>query len=505
MSRGERVDDLKQLLDELRQAGKKPGRALLDRVKACGPAAVFSLIEMATDAELLDSESEGPEVWAPIHAIKLLGELGDPEAIEPLLPLFDRTDDDALAETLPEAFGGIGASAISPMRTLLFDRTRDTWTRVYAAEALGKIGRLNPETRRKVVETLVTRLNPSESRAPEDEIIVGFVISELGDLKAVAAAPAIRRAFAEDRVDTSIIDLDFALEKLGLQPRRPPRRLRERTGMRLRLRCTACHYERDHDVGTIYVDLPTMERHEKGEKTQYSEYVITRPITCPKCGAVDQYELSSMAYIDLMAELLKKRVAREQGRPEGENEEGNLRFIRFGLTDGTEMHPYAAREMYRQKVEAEPRNSNLRVRYGNVLRFLGRRDEAIEQFQTALRLDASNLEAYMNLARYAGETGDIAEARQMYEGLLNHLPESGLSRELRETYVENVEEELAELERPGGRASLLERLTAAPFHARGSGDQGRDAIVPARAARKIGRNDPCPCGSGKKYKKCHGR
>ena len=24
-------------------------------------------------------------------------------------------------------------------------------------------------------------------------------------------------------------------------------------------------------------------------------------------------------------------------------------------------------------------------------------------------------------------------------------------------------------------------------------------------ARSIGRNDPCPCGSGKKYKKCHGR
>jgi preprotein translocase subunit SecA len=22
---------------------------------------------------------------------------------------------------------------------------------------------------------------------------------------------------------------------------------------------------------------------------------------------------------------------------------------------------------------------------------------------------------------------------------------------------------------------------------------------------KLGRNDPCPCGSGKKYKHCHGR
>jgi uncharacterized protein len=31
----------------------------------------------------------------------------------------------------------------------------------------------------------------------------------------------------------------------------------------------------------------------------------------------------------------------------------------------------------------------------------------------------------------------------------------------------------------------------------------RPARVPARST-KVGRNDPCPCGSGKKYKKCHG-
>ncbi|HVB97632.1 MAG TPA: preprotein translocase subunit SecA [Chloroflexota bacterium] len=32
-----------------------------------------------------------------------------------------------------------------------------------------------------------------------------------------------------------------------------------------------------------------------------------------------------------------------------------------------------------------------------------------------------------------------------------------------------------------------------------------DAREPVRAGRKVGRNDPCPCGSGKKYKRCHGR
>jgi preprotein translocase subunit SecA len=28
---------------------------------------------------------------------------------------------------------------------------------------------------------------------------------------------------------------------------------------------------------------------------------------------------------------------------------------------------------------------------------------------------------------------------------------------------------------------------------------------PIRAKPKIGRNDQCPCGSGKKYKQCHGQ
>ena len=35
------------------------------------------------------------------------------------------------------------------------------------------------------------------------------------------------------------------------------------------------------------------------------------------------------------------------------------------------------------------------------------------------------------------------------------------------------------------------------------GDDGRKRPK-KRPAQKVGRNDPCPCGSGKKYKNCHG-
>ena len=37
------------------------------------------------------------------------------------------------------------------------------------------------------------------------------------------------------------------------------------------------------------------------------------------------------------------------------------------------------------------------------------------------------------------------------------------------------------------------------------GDSGDSVQQPQRRGPKVGRNDPCPCGSGKKYKQCHGK
>jgi len=36
------------------------------------------------------------------------------------------------------------------------------------------------------------------------------------------------------------------------------------------------------------------------------------------------------------------------------------------------------------------------------------------------------------------------------------------------------------------------------------GGDGATGAQPVSVGQKVGRNDPCPCGSGKKYKKCHG-
>jgi preprotein translocase subunit SecA len=36
------------------------------------------------------------------------------------------------------------------------------------------------------------------------------------------------------------------------------------------------------------------------------------------------------------------------------------------------------------------------------------------------------------------------------------------------------------------------------------GGEGSSSPKPVVAGKKVGRNEKCPCGSGKKYKHCHG-
>jgi preprotein translocase subunit SecA len=44
-----------------------------------------------------------------------------------------------------------------------------------------------------------------------------------------------------------------------------------------------------------------------------------------------------------------------------------------------------------------------------------------------------------------------------------------------------------------------------PMEKAGIGSRGNSKPNANTGSRKVGRNEPCPCGSGKKYKHCHGR
>jgi preprotein translocase subunit SecA len=60
----------------------------------------------------------------------------------------------------------------------------------------------------------------------------------------------------------------------------------------------------------------------------------------------------------------------------------------------------------------------------------------------------------------------------------------------------------------GGGAGGQAAAGAGPLARAMGGGQAAQGPAPepfVREEKKVGRNEPCPCGSGKKYKHCHGK
>jgi preprotein translocase subunit SecA len=63
------------------------------------------------------------------------------------------------------------------------------------------------------------------------------------------------------------------------------------------------------------------------------------------------------------------------------------------------------------------------------------------------------------------------------------------------TTIDEIEREFARKKK-----RELEQARAAS-----SNGNGAAPVEQRRTGEKVGRNDPCPCGSGLKFKKCHGK
>ncbi len=76
--------------------------------------------------------------------------------------------------------------------------------------------------------------------------------------------------------------------------------------------------------------------------------------------------------------------------------------------------------------------------------------------------------------------------------------------EPRQPEVKETREELPS--RPNYRATKAALPGEEEQRRAASAPQGeKEKVMPAKAQPRVGRNDPCPCGSGKKYKNCHGQ
>jgi preprotein translocase subunit SecA len=88
------------------------------------------------------------------------------------------------------------------------------------------------------------------------------------------------------------------------------------------------------------------------------------------------------------------------------------------------------------------------------------------------------------------------ESYELFEGLMGRIEEDTLRFLFLLQPVEE-QKQAEQMERKRKHSEFMMSQTS------GNGDGGTPQQV-KREGAKVGRNDPCPCGSGKKFKKCHG-
>jgi preprotein translocase subunit SecA len=137
----------------------------------------------------------------------------------------------------------------------------------------------------------------------------------------------------------------------------------------------------------------------------------------------------------------------------------------------------------------------------DMMRWLERRiilDRADTQWKDHL-LTLDHLKEGINLRGY-GQKDPLVEFKKeaftLFEDMMARIDEETV-RYLYLVQPVRPEDEARELERRQQRQQRNLQFQAGPAQA--------EAPKPVRSGAKIGRNDPCPCGSGKKYKKCCGK
>jgi preprotein translocase subunit SecA len=96
------------------------------------------------------------------------------------------------------------------------------------------------------------------------------------------------------------------------------------------------------------------------------------------------------------------------------------------------------------------------------------------------------------------------EAFELFAQMLD-LVKAEVTRILMAVRIQTQDEATQAAEAIEERASQLSNVTYTHPNEDGSVSQETDPSTQVAEVPKVGRNDPCPCGSGKKYKQCHGK
>jgi tetratricopeptide (TPR) repeat protein len=246
-----------------------------------------------------------------------------------------------------------------------------------------------------------------------------------------------------------------------------------RDSLSLSLRCTSCSEVNTYKVagailpGPGHSDLP---------------YLIEDEFPCASCGAWGEFEFTPMAKMALLAETVLINAARES------HQERRPLVRSFDCRLGGQVMPLAAglqrcRERLSQHAQDGPTWYQLGLLYASIRRPRA----ALMAFEQASALLPTAVTVTLRKAELLAADNRLAEALDLLTAAWPRRQGWQIFGDPRTVQLQFIDLH-NQLRRQLGRTDL-------------------PALHPAsiREARKVGRNDPCPCGSGRKFKQCCGK
>ncbi len=431
---------------------------------------VVALIALAIDKKLYFADDD--TMWVPAHAWRILGQLASEQAVLPLIGIFDllaEQDDDFGMTDLVHVMVMIGLPAIVALASFVNDNKHQQFARIMAIESLSEIAKRFPDSRKQV---LTIYQNYMADPDIELQTLNGLLISYVLDLNGKELVDDIRTLFKQEYVDLSVVgDMEDVEITLGLREQRetPKPTFEEIYGISSEMMegITA------EEIISLFSDKEPIKPTDKDDVIAWLDYYFM--LYGNDDSIVDSSELDGFcASLACSPEVILPSM-----------------WIP-AMWGGEELMPE-----WKSMTESQDFNAFLFTVYNGVI------DE----------LNQGEYEPLFWLSEVDGESYSIVD--EWCSGFLRAVNLWG-NLSATDTMVVEKSLEPIRLFATDRGFKQLENMSKNEIKAQQDLieaaikdlfgyflEKRKDLLVPiVRREAKVSRNDPCPCGSGKKYKRC---
>lgn len=412
-----------------------------------------ALLDMLTDPGLHKAAVDSSEIWAPQHAWRALGQLADESAINGLVTSLNTlVEDDTAHQELPDVMAMIGPAAQPALGEFLLDNSNQEFARAIAAQALQNIAEQTPESRASTVKLLSQHCSLMDPLTPD---LNALVVCSLIDLKAIEAIDIIRQLYEKEIVDLYAVgDIEDVEIALGLRKLRDTPR--PDYGMVHSLNQGSQPVIHEQHPNQLFDELQCFldKYHNKKSINDLSELDgFLCAIICAPNTIIPSRWICSL-------------WGGEASLPNFPDESSSHLFTSAVMAFYNQIIRALRSKTYSPLFSDHPQSDDtLQVEAwcSGFMRGFGLWHEVAGS-------ERSLLEQWLHPIKLFGTEQGIIEQQQQDQATLNQQRQliDHHSRELFEHFV-------------------IQR--------------GANQVAPSQLT-KVGRNDPCPCGSGKKFKKC---